>query len=160
MESRAGGAGRGFGQGVSGRGSCCTLKLIQWRLQRTNCCTLTAPSRPFPSRSASCFGTWHVRKLKLADVLSLIGKCQTHIMLEIAKHYKRLTIYDGRKASLLSSAAREGHQKRPSQTPAPHPTVLLSTLFCGNYLLLSCFNLPQRVRTCLSSLTFLLAGKI
>ena len=53
----------------------------------------------------------------------------TDIVIEIAKSYKRLTIYDGRKANLLLSAAREGHQKRPSQTPTPHTKVSIDITF-------------------------------
>ena len=113
----------------------------------------------FPKPTRVVFWTWPAKNLKPADMLNLRGKYHTHIVLEIEKSYKRLTLYDGRKVNLLFSAAREGHQKRRSQTPIPHTTVLLSTLFCGIYLLLPCFALPQRVCTCLSSLTFLLAGK-
>ena len=159
MDGGAGDAGKGFGYGAWHGSNWCVVKPIGWGLQRTNCGTLTAPSRSFPSRRASCFWTWPAQNLKPADMLNLGGKYHTNIVLEIAKSYKRITLYDGRKVNLLFSAAREGHQKRRSQTPIPHTTVLLSTLFCGKYLLLPCFALPQRVRTCLSSLTFLLAGK-
>ena len=116
MDGGAGAAGKGFGYGAWHGNNWCVVKPIGWGLQRTNCGTLTAPSRsfPFPSGRASCFWTWPAQNLKPADMLNLGGKYHTHIVLEIAKSYKRLTLYDGRKVNLLFSAAREGHQKRRS----------------------------------------------
>ena len=68
----------------------------------------------------------------------------TDIVIEIAKSYKRLTIYDGRKANLLLSAAREGHQKRPSQTPIPHTKVSIDITFPREVFLIMLTFSPLR----------------
>ena len=85
MDGGAGDAGKGFGYGAWHGNNWCVVKPIGWGLQRTNCGTLTAPPRSFPSRHASSFWTWPAQNLKPADMLNLGGKYHTHIVLDIVK---------------------------------------------------------------------------